>query len=226
MKKVYLVRHAQSQSNVNVYELHKTPNPSIELTATGIEQAQQAGQYLSQNDFDKAVVWNSPYMRTRQTAKIIKETMKKSLSIEERESIYLSERQFGLVDDVVDYRHNYKDAINHYKMHTASKTDFFVRPPLGESPFDMAIRLDTFMKFEIQTSPEDLHVLVSHGAAIRGILMMTLGWPFEKYGDEPNPLNASARLITFDNNKWQDHGYVFKPEERTMNSELLKAQAG
>lgn len=222
MKKIYLVRHAQSQSNVNVYELQKISNPSIKLTQTGIEQATQTGAYLSHTNFDKAIVWNSPYARTRQTAQIIKEQMKKELTIVEKESIYLSERQFGLVDDVKDYRHHYKDAVNHYKLHTETKTNFFARPPLGESPFDMCIRLDSFIKMEIERSSEDLHILVSHGAAIRGILMMTLSWPFEHYEDEPNPLNASARLITFEDNKWTDHGYVFKPDEKTTNPELFK----
>lgn len=221
MKKIYLVRHAQSESNVNVYELQKTPNPSIKLTQAGIEQANQTGVFLRHSDFNRAIVWNSPYARTRQTAQIIKDQMKKELNIVEKESIYLSERQFGLVDDAKDYRHHHKDAVNHYKLHTETKTKFFVRPPLGESPYDMCLRLDTFIKMYIENSSEDLHILVSHGAAIRGILMMTLGWPFETYEDEPNPLNASARLITFENNKWTDHGYVFNPSEKTTNPELL-----
>ena len=216
MKKIYLVRHAQSQSNVNVYELQRTPNPNISLTELGLSQAQQAGEFLSHLDFNKAMVWNSPYHRTRQTAQVIKDNMKKNLSIKEKESIYLSERQFGLVDDVVDYRKHYKNEVSHFKMHSTSNTEFFARPPLGESPFDMAIRVDTFMKFEIQNSTEDIHIIVSHGAAIRGILMMTLGWKFEQYTEEPNAFNAAIRLITFDN-KWQDQGYVFIPEQKTLD---------
>ena len=77
MKHIYLVRHAQSQSNVNPFELHKTPNPSIQLTPTGLEQIQQTAEFFKKTlTNDNVVVWNSPYQITRQTAKVIKDLLK------------------------------------------------------------------------------------------------------------------------------------------------------
>lgn len=217
MKKIYLVRHAQSHSNVNPFALQKTANPSIELTDTGIQQASQTAGFLDnllKDNKEKLIIWNSPYKRTRQTADIIKKSFTGQFIA--KESIYLSERQFGLVDDVANYRHQYLDEVNHYKLHMESKTDFFVRPPLGESPFDMCIRLDAFLKTVIETSDATNHIIVSHGAAIRGLMMMALDWKFEEYTSEPNPNNASVFSLTLEHNKnWISGGYVFKPLNQT-----------
>lgn len=217
MKKIYLVRHAQSHSNVNPFALQKTANPSIELTETGIQQATQTAEFLNnllKDSKKKLIIWNSPYKRTRQTADIIKNSFTGQFIA--KESIYLSERQFGLVDDVANYRHQYLDEVNHYKLHMESKTDFFVRPPLGESPFDMCIRLDAFLKTVIETSDATEHIIVSHGAAIRGLMMMALNWKFELYGTEPNPNNASVFVLNLNYEKnWISEGYVFKPLTQT-----------
>lgn len=217
MKKIYLVRHAQSNSNVNPFALQKTANPSIELTDIGIYQANQTAGFLNnlfKNNQEKLIIWNSPYKRTRQTADIIKKSFTGQFI--EKESIYLSERQFGLVDDVANYRHQYLDEINHYKLHTQSKTEFFVRPPLGESPFDMCIRLDAFLRTVIETSDATNHIIVSHGAAIRGLMMMALDWKFEQYGSEPNANNASVLALSLNDNKtWGSSGYIFKPSNQT-----------
>lgn len=217
MKKVYLVRHAQSKANVNHRELQKTSNPSIHLTPTGFEQVKETAEFLKNHVSGEIVVWNSPYKRTRQTAQVIKDVLAPVNHLHAKESIYLSERQFGLVDDVANYHEQYQHEANHYRLHVDTKTEFFVRPPLGESPFDMCIRLDTFMKQEIERSKQDTHIIVSHGAAIRGIMMMALHWEFEKFGMEPNPNNASVLLMTFDEkeSEWNLKGFVFKPSVAT-----------
>lgn len=211
MKKLYLVRHAQSQSNVDYEVLQKTPNPAINLSEAGRMQAAQAGRYL-QSTLGPSVVWNSPYYRTRETAKAIKSQLTDYI---ERESIHIAERQFGLVDDVADYKTIYRDEANHYSLHSKHKVNFFARPPLGESPYDMCLRLDQFINTEIETSTHDTHVAVTHGAAIRGILMMTLRWNYELYDEEPNSPNAGIRLLEKDGTDWVDRGYVFKPKNIT-----------
>lgn len=195
---IYLVRHAQSQSNEDYSVLHTMTNVSVSLTALGHSQAKETGIYLADHFKDKTSVkvWNSPYDRTRLTAKAIKDQFDSmNIVYSKEESIYIAERQFGLVDDAKEYQNNHPDAFNHYKLHSKEKKEFFARPPLGESPFDMCQRLDFFIRVVLATSKEENHVIVSHGAAIRGFIMMHQKWEYEEYTKMPNPYNASVHSI-------------------------------
>ena len=210
MKNIYLVRHAQSEANVNVKSLHSIPNPSISLTSLGFEQAKETGQFLAHHDTLNCIIWNSPYKRTRQTAQVIKEQFNSNRYVA-KESIYLSERQFGLLDDVASYQDDYIHAVKHFKRHVDTNTEFFVRPMLGESPFDMCLRLDSFIHQNIISSKIDKHIIVSHGAAIRGIMMMCMGWEFEEYLSQPNLSNAGVIHLQYNDNNWQNNGIIFNP---------------
>lgn len=196
---LYLVRHAQSQSNVDNSILKDKTNVGIHLTEIGIAQAKETGKFLveelSQNiTLDhKLKIWNSPYERTRQTSSIIKEELKKAgLTFVEEESIHIAEKQFGLLDDVTDYENQYSAENAHYLLHKNEQKDFFARPPLGESSFDMCQRLDFFLRSVIAPENEYIHIIVSHGAALRGLIMMHDKLTYENYLEMPNPYNASV----------------------------------
>lgn len=218
-KNIYLVRHAQSESNVDFNVLKGKTNVGISLTEQGKKQIKETSILLSehllknspQNHFITKV-WNSPYERTRLTANQVKETFTAhNVEFVAEESIYLAERQFGIVDDSQDYEGNHNDAYNHYQLHSKEKKEFFVRPMLGESPFDMCIRLDFFIRTVLANDTNVNHVIVSHGAAIRGFLMMHQKWEYESYTKMPNPYNASIHYI--ENNEYK--GELFSPTERT-----------
>lgn len=212
---IYFVRHAQSKANIDLNVLKTATNMSIGLSELGFEQAKETGSFLA-NHFqhsDSIKVWNSPYNRTRQTADIIKEELKKSnFSFTTEESIYIAEKQFGLVDDVKDYNNNYPYEAKHWQMHKEHSHDFFARPPLGESAFDMCLRLDFFLK-NVLSKDDSIknHIVVSHGAAIRGLLMMNQKWTYEEF-TQPNPFNASVTLVNNDILK----GCIFIPSEKTV----------
>ncbi len=212
---IYFVRHAQSTANIDANVLKTATNMSIGLSEVGQKQAQETGLFFSNkfNQSDSVKIWNSPYNRTRQTAKAIKDNLKKAnLIFSEEESIYVAERQFGLVDDVADYHKNYPYESKHWQMHKEHSHDFFARPPLGESGFDMCLRLDFFLKhvLGLETSIKN-HIVVSHGAAIRGLIMMNQKWTYEKF-NEPNPFNASVTLV----NSGILEGCIFTPTVKTV----------
>jgi broad specificity phosphatase PhoE len=219
---IFLVRHAQSQSNVDLNILKLQANMAVDLSEDGIIQAKETGIFLAQHLQNKTnegcdlpvKVWNSPYNRTRRTSQIIKdELVLAGIKFEEEESIYIAERQFGLVDDVQGYHTHdrFTHEANHYKLHKKSNHDFFVRPPLGESPFDMCVRLDFFLKTVLPMEDcNKTHIVVSHGAAIRGLIMMHQKQKYEEYTC-PNPANASVRQL-FDKHY---RGEIFKPTKST-----------
>lgn len=219
---IFLVRHAQSQSNVDLNILKLQANMAVDLSDIGIEQAKETGIFLAKHLENKNAygselpvkVWNSPYQRTRHTSQIIKEQLVLAgIKFEEEESIYIAERQFGLVDDVEGYHthERFSHEANHYKLHKQTNHDFFVRPPLGESPFDMCIRLDFFLKTILQLEDcQKTHIVVSHGAAVRGLIMMHQRQKYEEYTC-PNPANASVRQLYYK----QYRGEIFKPTKAT-----------
>lgn len=210
---IFLVRHAQSQANVDNAVLHHTPNMNIELTELGTKQAKETGQFfLEKIDAHGGIkVWNSPYKRTRQTAQIIKEQFKGQKIIATEESIYLAERQFGLIDNLGTYSQDYPNEMNHFNLHKDVGQEYFVRPPLGESPFDMCMRLDYFLRSVLSNSVESNHIIVTHGAAIRGLIMMSQKYSYEWYNSKSNPLNASVHAIIDGLYK----GEFFYPQEKT-----------
>lgn len=84
--RIFLVRHGMSRANVDWSENRRVADHAIELTEEGKEQAKGAGEFLAEYffkhlttyqseailgptrvKFPKIRIWNSPYMRTRQT---------------------------------------------------------------------------------------------------------------------------------------------------------------
>lgn len=210
---IFLVRHAQSNANVDNTVLHNMTNMNVTLTENGLIQAKETGEFLSQNIRSQGgiKIWNSPYERTRQTAKIIKDSFRGKAIFASEESIYLSERQFGLIDNIASYNEDYKNELEHYNLHREARQEYFVRPPLGESPFDMCLRLDAFLKMILASSIESQHIIVTHGAVIRGLIMMSQKKNYEWYNEQPNPFNASVHGIIEGVYK----GQVFAPQEKT-----------
>lgn len=226
MSSIYLVRHAQSHANVDNLVLRKNTNMGIDLTDIGREQILEAGKFLSTHFLNKEPVplnlmthltpkikvWNSPYDRTRKTAQAIKDELAANgLQYVEEENIHIAERQLGIIDEHEDYENSYPAEFNHYQLHRTAKQEFFVRPPLGESAFDMCLRLDFFLKNYVEKESQYEHIVVTHGACVRGLIMLLTKDTYESYSKMNNPHNASIHYIENHKNK----GLIFEPNNIT-----------
>lgn len=215
--KIYLIRHAQSEANVDYTVLHQKTNVGVHLTDIGQEQAKQTGTFIAEQlkeESGSIMFWNSPYERTRLTANALKHQLDQDgIKYNSAESIYIAERQFGILDDNPNFKTSHEAEYKHFLLHKENKHDFFVRPPLGESPFDMCMRLDFFIRTVLTQSKDDVHIIVSHGASIRGFIMMQQHWQYEEYMKMVNPYNASVHFID-DKNTY--HGQIFAPEYKTV----------
>lgn len=214
--KIFLVRHGQSESNINKTMNQVFPDHMVGLTELGKEQAVQAGEkifkYVLPEENFPIRLWTSPYKRTRETSKIILETLNKldpHLNIEYREHINLVEQQFGLFDGIPNDELPVRFPLEHthYKKCEDHKGKFWARMPLGESRFDVAVRVHaafgTFQR-DCKDSGIDNIIVVSHGVTIRAFLMQWLHYSVEWFEEEPNPDNCSVRMIY--NNS--DMGYL------------------
>lgn len=179
------------------------PDHKVYLTEKGKKEAQLAGEflkkYIDQNNIDltNAVLWVSPYERTRQTAKIINSI----LNIKKiKEDITLIEQRYGLFSDkeIETIKTMYPDEFELYNKYYQNDGKFYAKLPQGESPFDVALRTKQFID-TIYRDKEDVLFVVSHGTTIKTIVMNFLHRSPEWFNAEANPKNCSIRLIDIAN---------------------------
>jgi broad specificity phosphatase PhoE len=150
-KRLWLVRHGQSQGNVARDLAHEAGHSIIDLdlrdvdvplSELGHQQAQAAGGWFAQlpEDEKPEVLLSSPYIRAKQTAEAICAAGglaggAKPTVIDER----LREREFGVFDGLTTkgIREQYPTEA----AHRAKMGKFYHRPPGGESWADVILRL-------------------------------------------------------------------------------------
>ena len=191
---------------------------AIPLSERGRGQARQAGRRLdahfrerfgSPQERPPIRLWVSPYKRTRETGEGILEVAGAWLK-DSREHVLLCEQQFGLFDGIPDEELpvRFPNEAAHYDKCCRFEGKFWARMPLGESRFDVALRVhQAFGTFQRDAEAQDIHdiVVICHGVTLRAFVMMWCHRSPEWFEDEPNPANCAIRLIEDS----EDRGYVF-----------------
>lgn len=215
--RVFLVRHGESQGNVDKTVHARMADHAIPLSARGHEQAREAGRRLAalldglhaDGPRPRVRLWTSPYRRTRETADGL-EAGAAGWIADRREHVLLCEQQFGLFDGVPDDElpARFPQEYAYYEKQLRFEGRFWARMPLGESRFDVATRVHqafgTFQR-DLQRHGIDHLVVVCHGVTLRAFVMMWCHLSPEWFEAEPNPDNAAIRLI----DGGEDRGYVF-----------------
>ena len=209
---IFLIRHGESISNAGENYINRIPDHLVSLTEKGKEQAREQGKWLlnycvdKKIDLSRARIWRSPFLRTRQTS----EEFNKYLNIEDiREDITLTEQQYGLFDSVPEseWGEKYPNEYAEYKRQLSNYGKFYARLPLGESPFDVAIRIHQFMGTiyrDYEKHGVDTLFVFTHGTTMRTFLLRWFHYSPEWYHEEKNPKNCWIREI--EDNK--DFGYI------------------
>lgn len=68
---IYVIRHGESEHNVDRTVMAHTHDSQHSLTELGFKQAQVTADYLKTIIEGKTVLYSSPYLRTKQTAQAI-----------------------------------------------------------------------------------------------------------------------------------------------------------
>ena len=209
---IFLIRHGESIANVGENYVKRIPDHLVSLTENGKAQAYENGAWLAAYckekgiDLSKARIWRSPYLRTRQTA----DEFNKHLCIGDiREDITLTEQQFGLFDSVPEseWERLYPNEYLEYRRQCSNYGKFYARLPLGESPFDVAIRIHQFMGTihrDLEKHGVDTLFIFTHGTTLRTFLLRWFHYSPEWYQEERNPKNCQIREILGD----KDMGYI------------------
>lgn len=176
-KRIILLRHGESEANVDPAVYARVPDWRIALTPTGVEQAREAGRKIAGLIGDESFgVFGSPYVRTEQTKNAMLEGMGREPVFDYQDPT-LREQEYGNMPPT--------DENNANREFRKKFGYFFYRFPNGESCADVSDRITLFLdslyrRFERETCPENI-IIVSHGTAIKCFLARWYHWDVGRF---------------------------------------------
>lgn len=201
-KRIILVRHGESEGNIDTEAYSTTPDHKIPLTPDGLAQARRAGASIRRLFDSGGASWRvyfyvSPYDRTRSTLREIGRSFSKQRIIGVREECRIREQDFGNFQ-VAERMKAIKETRHRFGR-------FFYRFPEGESAADVFDRVSSFMESlwrdidmnRLQPDPiNDLNlIIVTHGLTARVFLMKWFKWTVEQFEHLNNPGNCEYRVM-------------------------------
>eukprot|EP01082_Thalassiosira_pseudonana_P000342 g192.t1 g192 contig1:469935-471033(-) len=175
-KRIILIRHGESQGNVDQNAYVTTADWRIPITNLGKKQAQEAGKQLREKISEKdakVVFYFSPYLRTKQTLDEILPYFDDNEILSVLEEPRISEQQIGNFQNV--------QQVLDAKAERSKFGRFFYRFPSGEAGLDVYSRVSSFIPTLVRDCDQyvreghDLDnlnlVIVTHGLALRLFLM-------------------------------------------------------
>jgi 2,3-bisphosphoglycerate-dependent phosphoglycerate mutase len=204
--RIFLVRHGESEANLDNTVNARLPDHKIALSEQGHAQAAAVGEFLAKtlDGASRTRILCSPYLRARETSAAIEQALAaRSVKFDKREAIELRELQFGLFDGIADedLPKLFPREYEHYDKHKRFEGEFFAPMPLGESRCNVADRVKGVFGTILRDASSDRSnpvtdfIIVSHGVTIRCFRMQWMHYSWEWYEREKNPHNCSAQLI-------------------------------
>lgn len=194
-KRIILVRHGESEGNVNRSMYGLKPDYALELTSNGVYQAKEAGQKLRAIiGQESAFFYVSPLWRTRMTFENIASQFDKE-QINVIEEPRLREQEWGHLRNLEECKRVEEER--------DSYGTFYFRIPDGESAADVYDRVSDFFGTLHRDFAKDTFasncVIVTHGMTIRLFLMKWFHWTVEQFEQVANPHNCA--LVMLEQNK-------------------------
>ena len=164
MKRLYFVRHGQSEMNVSGHYSGRIETP---LTSTGVSQAKATGKNLKQKNLKIDLIVCSPLSRAHHTAKLIAKELDYPKDKIQLNELFV-ERSFGDMEGVSWAKFMEKDMDDVKNAETVAELH------------DRAIKA-----FEYLNSLNESNVLVvSHGSIGRALYRVINGMPYHLEHDE------------------------------------------
>jgi isoleucyl-tRNA synthetase len=182
----FLMRHGEADSNV-ARRISGNVDDPVHLTEKGRADVRASASALPEKFFDLVVV--SPFMRTKETAEIVLETLKinpSALVIEPR----IREYNHGIFNSsyLEDW---YKDARAPKKMERFEKA-----PPEGETSLDAMRRMSEVL-YELEKEHSNKRILiVSHGDPLWLLIGATRGYSRKQMLDYEEEIYPQRAVIT------------------------------
>jgi len=197
-RRIFLIRHGQSEGNVDHNIYAKKPDNKIELTTKGVSQAKNAGKVLREMIGDETVrFFVSPYRRAQQTYHNIAESFDDN-QCTYREEPRLREQDWGNFQD--------PDQVLKCREERRKFGSFYYRLPNGESGSDVYDRVTSFWstiirEFKYKNCLENF-VMVSHGITLRLFLMRYFKWTVDEMQATWNLENCQILVMRLQDGKY------------------------
>ncbi len=159
MSSIYVVRHAQSQGNVNPSLYQTMFNPEIPLSEEGKTEAIRAGDLISEDIGRSFAIFSSTYLRSVQTAGMIGGVLGNP---NVKQNIFLGERKYGEQEgcnDVDDFSTRPMERCAYKKAGHIAYT-----PVRGESLLDVQMRVALFVLQQDSFRFAPAAIIVSHAS--------------------------------------------------------------
>jgi broad specificity phosphatase PhoE len=181
---IKLVRHGESDANIGAVDPRHAGDHTVGLSARGHEQAAAAGRSLGASFLQDALVYLSPYRRTRETL----EAMLTGAGVA-RDGLRVYEDP-----RLREVEHGY-DPVEPQEALRKTHGWFYYRFKGGESPADCYDRtsgfLETLMRQADRKQAERV-LIVTHGLTIRCFVMRFLHLRVEDFDRLENPDNCAT----------------------------------
>lgn len=190
-KRIILIRHGESQANVDRYLFGRVPDYTIELTEKGCEQAKEAGKRLKELVGDESMYFYvSPFWRARSTFEGVASVFPRS-QFEYGEEPRLREQEWGYLRSQQEFDHICKERREY--------GTFYYRIPGGEAGSDVYDRINDLLgslhrDFMDKDFPENC-VLVTHGLTIRLFIMRFFHLTVEEFEQTTAPKNCELVIL-------------------------------
>lgn len=190
-QRIILIRHGESEGNINRKIYAKRPDYALPLSDLGKQQAFEAGKKLSKLiGSERIQFYVSPHWRTRMTFEGIEKSFIKD-QFNYREEPRIREQEWGHLRTP---KRNIK-----FEKERDSFGTFYYRLPDGESCADVYDRVSGFFDtlyrdFEKKDFPGNV-IIVTHGMTIRVFLMRWFHWTVEEFEQVSNPANCEYFIM-------------------------------
>jgi broad specificity phosphatase PhoE len=191
-KRIILVRHGESQGNIDDHIYETVPDHALHLTELGREQVIATGKRVRELIAGESLrMWVSPYVRTRESAQLLDVGVAvDDMRLEPR----LREQDWA----------NFQDPVQ-IKMEKVIRNEyghFWYRFTNGESGSDVYDRVSTFLESLhrnfAEQEMEDNVVIVTHGLTMRLFCMRWFHWSVEYFESISNPVNGGFMVLARD----------------------------
>jgi len=165
MKKLYLIRHGESEANVDPQVYLKKNDFEVALTDRGVTQALECADKLIKQLRANPVIFYSPFKRAKDTAEIIAQNLE------------LGDISCSLIEEPLIFERAWGEELSHIVDNTdfdrKKYFSFYYRAPGGESFSDAYQRVVLFFQelHRIKDELPDDIVIVSHGEIMRCMIM-------------------------------------------------------
>lgn len=210
-KRIFLIRHGESEGNVDKSIYKTKPDYALSLTPKGIEQANETGQKIKEIIGEESITFYiSPFWRARETYLGVSKYLNEQFVTSDGmpyEDPRLREQEWGCrqSQNRQDNLEPERDSYGH----------FYFRFPDGESCADVFDRVSDFLNtlhrdFEKDLMAENVGI-VFHGMTLRVFIMRWFHLSVEEFELLANPKNGQFFILEY--NSLTDKYYLSTPLE-------------